>query len=103
MMKQATATLLCLVVLVKSFDLQENDVCRSEYLNADGICVRPEQCEHFAEHKNELKICSFDGKVPVVCCPAMKTTKLRRSAMSMFKNICVTNYFIKNVSKYFRM
>lgn len=82
MMKLSTATLLHLVVLTSCFDLQVNDVCRSEYLNADGICIRPEKCEHFAEHRKELKICAFDGKVPLVCCPKVKSTKKRRSEIS---------------------
>lgn len=86
MTKLATTTsLFCLAVFVNSFELQVNDECRSDYLNTDGVCVRPERCEHFAEHKNELTICSFDGRVPVVCCPGSKgtTSKPRRSGISM--------------------
>lgn len=85
MTKLATTTsLFCFVVVfVSSFDLQLDDQCRSEYLDTDGICVLPEKCEHFAEHKNELKICSFKGRIPVVCCPKATSSKIRRSAISM--------------------
>lgn len=59
------------VASTKVFDLVKNDRCFSSLNNSDGICVEPSDCENFMDNRNEMNICSFNHKLPIVCCPKL--------------------------------
>lgn len=60
----------CFALIGSSFELAENDRCFSNFMNTEGICSDPRKCEHFKLHKHKLSICSFNQRIPIVCCPS---------------------------------
>jgi len=80
------------------FDLIENEPCSSEFTGDNGVCVEGNKCKEFKTQRNNLKICSFHGKIPLVCCPAIDGSDLvkigdisvkRISARSKFEDMTV--------------
>ena len=66
------AVLILILYSMRSFaslDLKANEKCGPTFLSAEGTCVEPKHCQYFKEYRNRLKICSFDGLIPIVCCP----------------------------------
>lgn len=67
-----------------TFDRELNSQCKSS-TTADGICVEAKNCPSFKSNPRGLKICSFKGRVPIVCCPqslSFREEKTRISAKS---------------------
>ena len=56
-------------------DLSENASCPSHVSGQDGICLQASKCEAFKTERNKLGICSFNGRIPIVCCPKQQGTK----------------------------
>lgn len=50
------------------FDLRANERC-STHTGQDGICKDARNCEAFLTERNKMIICSFQGRIPIVCCP----------------------------------
>lgn len=62
--------ILCGLILVgSSFELFVNDECVSSLTNSPGVCMEPLKCEHFKAHRHEINICSFNHRIPIICCP----------------------------------
>ncbi|XP_070503674.1 serine protease snake-like isoform X2 [Chironomus tepperi] len=66
------------------FGLSENTICPS-HVSGDAICLEASKCEAFKTERNKLGICSFNGRIPIVCCPKQQqsgenngNSKLRR-------------------------
>lgn len=56
-------------LVVFSFDKWKGDNCISTLTNTEGSCVEPQDCDSFHHNKYKINICSFVGKIPIVCCP----------------------------------
>jgi hypothetical protein len=73
----------------RSFELSLNDSCESSLTNSSGVCVEPKNCRSFRKFKNQLNICAFEGKIPIVCCPVSELSSRqemkRKSAIGMEK------------------
>ena len=68
-----------------NFDRELNSQCKSSFTGADGVCLEAKNCPSFKSNRNDLKICSFKGRVPIVCCPqslSFRDEKARISARS---------------------
>jgi hypothetical protein len=79
-------------------DLSENASCPSHVSVQKGICVEASRCEAFKTDRNKLGICSFNGRIPIVCCPENSRPKIvdihikRISAISKLKFVFQKNY-----------
>jgi hypothetical protein len=51
------------------FDKEINSTCSSEFTGENGVCLEAKDCPAFRKSRNQLKICSFKHRVPIVCCP----------------------------------
>ncbi|XP_070507431.1 serine protease snake-like [Chironomus tepperi] len=58
------------------YDLKEYDRCSSDFTGDSGICVLASSCNEFKTQRNKLKICAFNGKIPLVCCPTTNVLKI---------------------------
>jgi len=75
------------------FDLPENDSCPSHVSGQYGICLEAPKCKSFKTERHKLGICSFNGRIPIVCCPEnqnsgtkIANTKVKRiSAISKLR------------------
>lgn len=65
-----------------SFELRTDDKCLSSLTNSEGVCVEPHSCDYYEEHRNNLNICSFNGRIPIVCCPENEDRVIQKSAIS---------------------
>lgn len=59
------------------FDLPENTNCPSHVSGQDGICLQATKCEAFKTERNKLGICSFNGRIPIVCCPKQQLSSMK--------------------------
>ena len=59
------------------FDLRENDICPSHETSEGGICMDARKCEAFSADRNHLGICSFKGRIPIVCCPGHQLSDVK--------------------------
>lgn len=76
------------------FDLTENDQCSSEFTGDNGVCVEGNKCKEFKTHRDNLKICSFRGKIPLVCCPTIDGRDLVKSGDISVKRISARSKFV---------
>jgi hypothetical protein len=60
-----------LVLISCAFNKFENDECTSAFTGDGGVCVEAKYCPEFKTNRNQLAICSFKRKVPIVCCPSL--------------------------------
>ncbi|XP_070507432.1 serine protease snake-like [Chironomus tepperi] len=72
----ATILVLSLSYTQCVFDLIEHDQCSSDFTGDSGVCVLASSCDEFKTQRNKLKICSFRGKIPLVCCPENNLVKI---------------------------
>ena len=66
----------CFVIYLKfiecGFDLKANERC-STHTGQNGICKDARDCEEFQTERNKMVICSFQGRIPIVCCTLKKS------------------------------
>lgn len=62
------SSLLSVSFCFQVFDKDINSRCSSEFTGDDGICLEAKDCAVFQKSRNQLKICSFNGRIPIVCC-----------------------------------
>lgn len=108
--------LLLLIFVLNSathgFEKEINSQCSSSFTGDDGICMEGKDCPTFKIHRNVLNICSFNGRIPIVCCPKQFINRDDRgrqiSARSEFrKRLCrIENlkflHFTQNVRNIFQ-
>jgi hypothetical protein len=60
----------CSILLAdyKTFHLEINDPCYSPAIDQNGTCMHLNNCKMIKQVKG-LQICSFQGRVPIICCP----------------------------------
>lgn len=68
---------LFILVDLRVFDLESSDACGTA--NKSGVCVKIEKCA-IKQDVRKFDICSFDGKVSLICCPT--TAAKRREGIS---------------------
>lgn len=92
---------ICITIFILSlsfaqsvFDLIENDQCSSKFTGDNGVCVEANKCKEFKTQRNNLKICSFRGKIPLVCCPATDVSDLVKSGDFSVKRISARSKFV---------
>lgn len=81
---------------IQTFQLETDEDCFSPSINQSGICIHYDEC--LTDHKlKNLKICSFAGRIPIVCCPVsvssthqnLKTTTNSRRISEISKKIVI--------------
>lgn len=88
-------TIFQIISIHAAFELRENENCTPHVAGVNGTCLDARKCESFQTDKNKMKICSFNGKIPIVCCPVRVATPVkvgstpvkRISARSKFQNL----------------
>lgn len=70
------------VSLGSFYDRELNSECSSELKGSNGVCVEAKDCPEFKTLKNKLKICSFQHRVPIVCCPRLSSIRDGQKRMS---------------------
>lgn len=75
-MKQLITFALFLYFTSGAFDLRVNEDCSSHLNDQEGICMDAKNCIEYKTKRNMLYICSFKGRVPIVCCPKQKLSVL---------------------------
>ncbi|KAG5671089.1 hypothetical protein PVAND_001303 [Polypedilum vanderplanki] len=81
-MKHHLFLILPQIVLINcAFNKLENDKCSSDFTGNNGVCVEAKNCPAFKTNRNQLTICSFKNRIPIICCPEVKNEfKTRISA-----------------------
>ncbi|KAL7026028.1 hypothetical protein ACKWTF_013750 [Chironomus riparius] len=59
---------ICLNFVYSYYDLRVNERCNA-HTGQQGICKDARNCGSFQADRNRILICSFQGRIPIVCCP----------------------------------
>lgn len=72
-------------IAFRVFDLEVSSQCNSAFTGVNGTCLEAKDCPEFITNREDLRICSFKQRVPIVCCPqnvGFRNEKARISAQS---------------------
>lgn len=58
---------------LRSLDKELDEPCVNSRSKLAGICTKYNDCDH--ENVRKLSICSYAGRIPVVCCPSQETVE----------------------------